>query len=142
MLELDPRIAVRPSPIEGNGLFALEGFAAGERFRVVHGHEPKVTMTESDFQAYIRTVDRWDAVYLGDGTHLVSMVPRHENPGNYGNHSCEPNSALEGEGRIALRDIAPGEEITVDYALHSPVGWSMHCRCGSRHCHGVVRGTL
>ena len=99
-------------------------------------------MSDKEFQAYIATVDSWDAVYMGNGTHKVSMVPRAENPSNYGNHSCNPNTALDGNQRIVVRHIEPGDEITVDYSLHSPKNWSMVCHCGSPKCLGVVRGVL
>ena len=61
-------------------------------------------------------------------------------------HACEPNARVEIEGappvRItALRDISPGEEVTIDYcateeALASPFA----CGCGSPRCYGEVRG--
>jgi hypothetical protein len=41
----------------------------------------------------------------------------------------------------ARRDIAAGEELTVDYALFSVVPeWRMDCHCGSSRCRGVVTG--
>jgi uncharacterized protein len=41
----------------------------------------------------------------------------------------------------ARRDILPGEELTVDYALHTDdASWSMPCRCGSSVCRHVVKG--
>lgn len=38
---------------------------------------------------------------------------------------------------IALRDISPGEEITIDYesTLHSD---SKRCICGTRTCRGTI----
>ena len=34
------------------------------------------------------------------------------------NHSCAPNAGLRGQiGIVAMRNIAPGEEITFDYAM-------------------------
>ena len=62
------------------------------------------------------------------------------------NHSCEPNceTSLEGDKVFvyALRDIAPGEELTYDYNLHpgdpsdSPEAYA--CRCGSKNCRGTM----
>ncbi len=39
----------------------------------------------------------------------------------------------------ARRDIAPGEEVTDDYALLSAdLAFRMECRCGSAACRGLV----
>lgn len=32
------------------------------------------------------------------------------------NHSCEPNTRYDGLNVIAIRDIAPHEELTLDYS--------------------------
>jgi len=41
-----------------------------------------------------------------------------------------------------MRDIAAGEELTIDYALFlGNPGFAMDCRCGTAACRGVVRGT-
>jgi SET domain-containing protein len=141
-LELNPRLEIRPSRIEGLGIFALEAFDEGERFLVVLGDAPTVFMSDVEFEKYRQTVDSFDAVYLGDGIHRVSLVPRNQNPSNFGNHSCDPNTRLDGEHRKALRRIEVGDELTVDYAEFSPKGWSMVCNCGSATCSGTVRGRV
>jgi SET domain-containing protein len=55
------------------------------------------------------------------------------------NHSCRPNARLcIRQGRVefyALRDIAPGEEITVDYGETHHEG-TLACRCGAANCVG------
>ena len=141
-LTLNPKIEVRDSAIEGKGLFAKEPFKKGEKFRVTTGEQPWVIVTDEDFQEYIKTVPSYDAVYLGSGKNRVSTVSRNENPSNYGNHSCDPNITHVGDEMVALRDIAAGEELTVDYAQLSPKTWSMKCNCGAKNCTGVVRGKL
>ncbi len=57
------------------------------------------------------------------------------------NHSCDPNAAFDAEGMlVALRDIAPNEEITFDYLKHpTPASpWNFACRCGSSNCVGWI----
>ena len=137
-----PKIEVRDSPIEGKGLFATEPFKKGEQFQVTSGEHSWVIMTDKEFQEYIKTVHAYDAVYLGDGKQRVSTVSREEDPSNYGNHSCDPNIASAGDEKIALRDIAAGEELTIDYAHLSPKSWSMKCMCGAKNCTGMVGGKL
>ena len=141
-LLLHPKIEVRDSGIEGKGLFAKTPFIKGERFKAATGEHSWVTMTDAEFQAYITTVDSYDAVYLGNGRHRVSTVSREVDPSNYGNHGCDPSTASVDDERVALRDIAAGEELTIDYAEHSPKSWSMRCHCGAKNCTGIVRGKL
>ncbi|MGD1065502.1 MAG: SET domain-containing protein-lysine N-methyltransferase, partial [Vulcanimicrobiaceae bacterium] len=64
----------------------------------------------------------------GNGTHYI-------------NHSCRPNAFMQTFGKrllvLALRDIRPGEEITVDYVAtyHSD---GKRCSCGVRGCRGTI----
>ena len=142
-LTLHPKIEVRDSHIKGKGLFAKEPFRKGEKFRVIYGEHSWIIMTDKEFQEYIKTVTSYDAVYLGNGKHRVSTVSREEDPSNYGNHSCGPNIAsTHDDEKIALRDIAAGEELTIDYSELSPETWSMKCNCGAKNCTGIVKGKL
>jgi SET domain-containing protein len=58
----------------------------------------------------------------------------------YTNHSCDPSAGLGEDFRLrAIRDIAPGEEITWDYETwmwHEV--WTIKCRCGSPKCRGRI----
>lgn len=57
------------------------------------------------------------------------------------NHSCEPNAALgEGLKLRALRPIARGEEITMDYSTtEADFVWEMTCACGAPSCRKKLR---
>jgi uncharacterized protein len=59
----------------------------------------------------------------------------------YVNHSCDPSAGLNGQiALLALRDIAPGEEICFDYAMsESHSLFEFECRCGSPRCRGWLR---
>ena len=63
------------------------------------------------------------------------------------NHSCDPNCGVvirSGVAEIeirALRPIAAGEEITIDYdTFEYEVALGGPCRCGSLKCRGRVAG--
>jgi hypothetical protein len=62
---------------------------------------------------------------------------------DFTNHSCDPNTGIrlnkEGTIIVALRDIAPHEELTYDYStyLNNPYE-RMLCRCGTPNCRGVI----
>ncbi len=60
-------------------------------------------------------------------------------PLRFTNPSCRPNAVLHiRQGRVefyAMRDVAPGEEITVDYGETHHDG-RLRCRCGAPGCIG------
>lgn len=138
--KLNPKITVGDSPIDGKGLFAKAPFKKGEKFRISSNQSPSVIMSDKELEAYKKTVKHWDAVYLGNGTHRVGLTSRDEDPSNYGNHSCNPNIVPDGHSVVALRSISVGEELTIDYAQFSPIGWEMSCNCGASVCVGTVKG--
>ncbi|HEX6634516.1 MAG TPA: SET domain-containing protein-lysine N-methyltransferase, partial [Usitatibacter sp.] len=57
------------------------------------------------------------------------------------NHSCDPNTFMrctaERAEFYARRDIAPGEELTVDYGESHHDG-RLACRCGAANCRGWI----
>jgi D-alanine-D-alanine ligase len=58
------------------------------------------------------------------------------------NHSCEPNAWLEGLDLVARRDVAAGEEVTVDYATFcNELMPSFDCGCGVPDCGGRSAAT-
>ena len=58
------------------------------------------------------------------------------------NHCCAPNCITEEvEERIfilALRNIAPGEELTYEYHLHDSDQDDQPCFCGTFNCRGTM----
>lgn len=58
----------------------------------------------------------------------------------YINHSCDPNAGFENHDPysiIALRDIAEGQEITIDYSFFSNESdpmYNIECKCNSLSC--------
>lgn len=72
-------------------------------------------------------------------------------PGCFMNHSCDPSSVSRdvlfegGENayeEVAVKDLAPGDEITCDYTLFDwdCDGHQFMCACGSEHCYGFIGG--
>jgi hypothetical protein len=131
----DARAEVRPSSIQGNGMFASQPIQEGEVVVRLGG----TVMTEGEFQAYIATVSRYNAVQIGEETHLVDV------PTSVGgmNHSCDANLWMRDEVTVvARRDIAAGEELTQDYALYTAIPtWILSpCRCGTPACRHTITG--
>jgi uncharacterized protein len=134
MLKLDPKLEIKPSPIEGRGCFARVHIARGKKIAEYTGE--KISNREAKRRAGRRRLriceinDRWslDGSRGGNGTHYI-------------NHSCEPNSYMkilyDHILLLALRDIRSGEEITLDYhsTLHSD---RKRCTCGAQSCRGTI----
>ncbi len=65
------------------------------------------------------------------------------------NHACAPNCGIRVNDRgahdyIAIRLIAPGEEILIDYAMRNfrIEYFPKQCLCGSRQCRGQITGWI
>ena len=130
-----PCIEIRPSPIQGNGMFATRPMAENEVVVIIGG----LVMSEAEFQAFTKTVTRFNAIQIAENTHLVDTPT---SPGGM-NHSCDANLWMHNEVTVvACRDIASGEELTQDYALYTTnPDWVLSpCNCGSPLCRHVVTG--
>lgn len=126
-------VAVRRSPIDGFGVFALEPVPKWHKIGEVRGES--ITVAEARRRA--ATLERIMIVEVSPKKAID--LARSTDPMRFTNHSCQPNGQLRiSEGRIefyALRDIAPGEEITVDYGETHHEG-RLTCRCGAPGCVG------
>lgn len=132
---LDPRIIVGPSAIHGLGLHAREPIVAGEVIIRWRGEILPVSELER-----LKERPRYDCATFSDST---IMVFSSNDPLIRGNHSCDPNLWMDDTvTESARRDIAAGEELTVDYALHSDdPSWQMKCVCGSALCRSIITGS-
>ena len=133
-MRLAPGLAIRKSSINGKGCFATTHFPRGKKIADYAGE--RISDAEANRRAHRRILricaidEKWslDGSSNGNGTHYI-------------NHSCAPNSyvkILYGHIQFyALRDIHPGEEITVDYesTLHSD---KKRCSCGAKTCRGTI----
>jgi len=117
-------VEVRPSRIEWLGIFALRAFAGGEtitRVRIVREITPESPIRED-------LGERIDHCAYPEGrVVLIAFPERHVN------HSCDPNAYERFEGPsssiVAIRDIARGEETTIDYNINIAGGSAWPWRC-------------
>ena len=133
-LQLAQGLAIQKSRIEGRGCFATSRFR--KRHKIAEYTGQKISTAEAKRRAHRRKLricainNRWslDGSRGGNGTHYI-------------NHSCQPNAFMKIAYKhilfIALRDIEPGEEITIDYesTLHDD---SKRCTCGAKNCRGTI----
>jgi hypothetical protein len=71
------------------------------------------------------------------------LVPSQMDDADFVNHSCDPNTWIEGHAALrARRTIAADEEITFDYAMTDGCDYDeFECLCGSQLCRGKVTGS-
>lgn len=134
-MKLAHGLAIRKSQINGRGCFATIPFKRRQKIAEYTGE--RIPDLEARRRALDRRIlricdidGRWslDGARGGNGTHYI-------------NHSCQPNAFMRTlYGHVlffALRDIRPGEEITIDYeqTLHPD---SKRCTCGARACRGKI----
>ena len=57
------------------------------------------------------------------------------------NHSCNPNVGVQGNiVFVAMRDIRPKEELTIDYAMIDDMPYRMKCSCNGKNCRRFITG--
>lgn len=125
-----PGLRVIRSAIHGYGVVATRAFLPGEVIAEVDG----ILWREEE------EVDDRYSLWLNDGLYF-DMVDQTR----WINHSCDPNAVIDGDvdqgGRpwarvTALKPIAPGEEITYDYAFSADL--AEPCSCGTASCRGWI----
>lgn len=121
-------IVVKNSGIHGKGVFTNRAFEVGE---VVVPWTAEKVLDESELggltaeeQQYVSRLESGRYIVFGE-------------PARYVNHSCQPNTQVEGMANIAIRAIAAGEEVTTDYALEGAVN-QFQCSCSAANCRGKL----
>lgn len=133
---LNPKAEAKPAGEKGWGSFAVEPIPAGETVAAFGGW----VVTGAALEGLSN--DRQSrSIQIDADLYLVSA----ETPeaGDMLNHSCEPNCGLLGQTLIvAMRDIAPGEELCFDYAMCDASDYDeFRCQCGRSSCRGIITGS-
>jgi SET domain-containing protein len=128
-------VTVRPSLIDGHGVFAAEPVPPRLKIGEIRGEAISVA------EARIRAT-RTDRVMIVELSSRKAIdFSRSTDPMRFTNHSCQPNARLViRNGRVefyARRGIAPAEEITVDYGETHHDG-KLACRCAAPGCRGAL----
>lgn len=132
-----PKTELRVSPIHGRGLFAREAIEKDEVVMIKGGH-----IISRATLAKIAPVLGPAEVQIGDYFYISPVTPEErEGAMLYSNHSCDANLGLRGEITfVAMRAIAPDEELTHDWATTDNDDTSTQCLCGAANCRGTVTG--
>lgn len=123
----------RKSRIDGFGAFAAEPIPPHRKIGEIRGERISVAEARRRAQGLQRIM-----IVEVSARHAID-ASKSEDPMRFTNHSCQANARLQiRDGRVefyALRAIAPGEEITVNYGETHHEG-TLACRCGAPGCIG------
>ena len=141
-----PLIEVRNSELHGLGVFATQSIKKGTRIieyigdQITHAEADRryESKDDNDNHTFLFSVDR----------KLVIDAGENGNDARYFNHSCDPNceSVIE-QRRVfieAIKDIAPGDEMTYDYQIGRErtdppnIDEIYACKCGAPKCRGTM----
>ena len=147
------KIARRQSSIHGNGVFAVEPIAKGER----------IVRYKGKLRSHAEVDEAYGAIEENGHTFLFTLNDTYVIDGNedgniarWINHSCAPNceAVLEEDDKgrphkdkvyvEATRDIAAGEELSYNYGIvleeaYTPALKALWgCRCGAPDCTGTM----
>ncbi len=113
-------VALKPSPVEGIGVFAIADIKEGQSGLFSKDKSEWIAVTKAEVEAlppHSRFLVENHCLYDDEhyfipeyGFKMIDLVV-------YLNHSDEPNvrSINDGEDFIALREIKAGEELLIDY---------------------------
>ncbi|MBP8724738.1 MAG: SET domain-containing protein-lysine N-methyltransferase [Saprospiraceae bacterium] len=127
---------LRKSASSGYGIYAVRKLRKGEVvFRGEEKHQRIVSgaHVRKHWNAHDKELFRKYAYPAGDGIYILWDT----DPGEWApqNHSCVPNTQFDGLNVVALREVQPDEELTLDYArfMH-PDMEAFECQCGELGC--------
>ena len=119
----------------GRGVVAERNFKQGEVIAIWRGSiitEREVIALSDSERSQLLQVD--EDAFLVTNKALLTV--------DYINHSCEPNCGFtDSTTLVAMREIAPGEAITFDYAMSdTKTIFAFDCWCGSAKCRKKING--
>jgi SET domain-containing protein len=130
-----PKAKEQDSKIDRKGLVATERISAGEPVVVYGG----IIIPKDDLTEYRALVGDYDVPF--DEDFSIAPTSREEAIAVVSiNHSCEPTLGWKSPIMlVAIKDVEPGEELTVEYAMHGCYPEEMKCGCGTPSCRKTIR---
>jgi D-alanine-D-alanine ligase len=132
---------VLPTPGNGYAVYASRTISEGETVMHFQGRPHNLVTRDWVENHWSDQEKAWFHAYAWPLTDQVWVIWSEEaEEWRPINHSCDPNTWLEGLDLVARRDISQGEEIRVDYATYgNNVLAPFDCTCGAPECRGRVR---
>src|SRR3989338_6894627 len=120
----------KKSRFGGDGLFATVKIFKGEHV-VDYTDGPGRLLSLKEANSFYHKGSDY-MIQTGDDRFFIATNTDELEDADFINHSCDPNCGIRGSLEIvAMRDIEPGEEITIDYAMSESSDLHMECSCSS-----------
>ena len=131
-----PKVGLILTANHGLALIASQSITAGEPLMAFDGPVHEWGHTTKNLENKPPQFLRDHCVQIGEASSKDSV-----GLARYANHCCDPNCGITDLIWItAMRDIAPGTELTWDYAMTEDNDWWMECSCGAKGCRRVIAG--
>jgi len=132
-----PKIELRENTLAGRGVVAIEPIFKDEIVAIKAGN----IVTRDEIEEVTRNAGDL-ALQIDDDFYIAPRtLEEADDMSVFINHSCDPNVGFRGQVvYVAMRDIAPGEELCHDYAMERSDDYHLDCHCGSPLCRGKVSG--
>ena len=147
------KIALRRSPIHGNGVFAVADIAADTELVEYRGRRLPIAVADDIYgdtlesgHTFLFTLNDEYVIDANEGGNIARWI----------NHSCAPNcepmlivnrDGIAEKDKVVIesrRAIRAGEELTYDYGITLAVPHTRRmkavwaCRCGAPNCSGTM----
>lgn len=128
---------------QGHGMYANSKIPAGTLIQAFEEQSHHLVTRQHVEKTWSQQKKEWFSQYAWPLSENV-FVMWSDDPSSWRpiNHSCDPNTWVQGLDLVARLDIAAGEAITIDYATFC--GESMQefdCSCRSPLCRKIIRGS-
>lgn len=133
---ISKKLQLRKSATHGMGTFALEKINKNEKIMdFTNGNGKRVSLQDAE-----TIYEKGKTFWMQIENNQVFIGKKADEPyAYYMNHACDPNCGFYGAlGIVAMRDIDPHEELTIDYAMCNSTDLYLQCACGSIHCRKTV----
>ena len=133
---------MRGNSIAGYGIYAARSITKGEVVFKGEGRSQRI-ITKRHVEKYWNEEEKLNFRRYAYPISEEVFILWDEEPSEWApqNHSCEANTAFDGLDVRALRDVAIGEELTLDYAHFLDHNMEpFECRCDSSNCKKLIRG--
>ena len=141
---LQKKYSIKGNAIAGYGIYATQQIQANEIIFKGEGRSQRLITrrhVEENWPEADKLVFRRYAYPLSNEVFLLWD----DNPSEWApqNHCCQPNTAYNGLNVIALKQINPGEELTLDYTSFLDEHMEpFPCSCTAPNCRGTVTGKV
>lgn len=132
--------AIKGNSIAGYGIYAVRHIHEGE---MLYCGEERATRIVSK-QHVQKNWNAEEKIFFGQyayplGGDVYAIWDEEPHQWSPQNHSCNANTQMRGLNMYAKRSIAPGEELTLDYAeLLDREMEPFECKCGAPNCRGTI----